>query len=149
MQKLPGSVAAVMITVVVAACGGSTSPAECNASLTTASYVDLESVTGTVTAISFVRGSSTTPASEIIEMAVPGFSVRDTFAIDAETAVFERLGSFAPTATSACQLAVGEQIQSSTGFGDFLPPAGRVSARINSVQSDGQLLHLAQVVILR
>ena len=149
MRKSLTSVTAVVIAVVVAGCGDSTSPAACDDSLTTAPYMDLESVTGTITAMSFVRGSSTTPPSEIIEMEVPGFSVPDSFAIDAETAVFERVGSSAPTATSACRLAIGEQVQTSTGFGDFPAPAGTVSASINSAETDSQLLHLAQIVILR
>jgi hypothetical protein len=63
--------------------------------------------------------------------------------------VFERVGSSTPTATSACRLAIGERLQISGGFGDFLPPAGSVSASINSIESDVQPPRLAQIVILR
>jgi hypothetical protein len=80
--------------------------------------VDLTSLSGTITSISAVQSSSSTGAYQILQLGLPGGETAGPYTVNATTAVFERAGSSTPTAASICRLAVGDEVQVSSGFGD-------------------------------
>lgn len=127
MRASLGVVAVAVIAGAMAACNGSpTSPGRCDDHMT-ASYADVIFVSGTVTSISFVGSLSETRAPEIVHIGIPGSGVTEVFTVTSATAMFERIGTSPPTATSACRIAIGQQVQISSGFGDvgnILPVQG-------------------------
>jgi hypothetical protein len=120
-------VATAMVTGAIAACdGSSTAPARCNVPATTASFADGDQLTGIVTSMILVNGSTAASPTEIVSVDIhdnPDFTIH--FLVNTSTAVFERTASAAPTAASACNLTVGQKVQlpASTfldGFGDYI-----------------------------
>jgi hypothetical protein len=115
-----GAMMIALLAGLVSACDGSpTAPGRCIDHTTSNSYQDLQSVSGTIAAISEVQGSPETTQYQIVKIAVQASALVDDYTVNANTAVFEQIGSQAPTAASICLLAVGQQVQVSTGFGDF------------------------------
>lgn len=129
MRRSLGMPTIVMIAGAIAGCSSSpTSAAQCDGRTTTAAYVDVQSMSGTVTDIAFAADSPATPDAEIVHALIrtidgsPDFTVG--FVVSSSTAVFERTGSSPPVASSACRLARGDQVElpfSLVGFGDVLP----------------------------
>jgi hypothetical protein len=121
----------VMIAGAIGGCSSSpTSAAQCDDRTTTASYVDVQSMSGTVTEIAFATDSSSAPDAEIVHALIrtidgsPDFTIQ--FVVSSATAVFERTGSAPPVASNACRLARGEHVELpfslvTGGFGDMLP----------------------------
>jgi hypothetical protein len=120
-----------MIAGAIAGCSSSpTSAAQCDDRTTTASYVNVQSMSGTLTDIAFATGSSAAPDAEIVHALIrtidgsPDFTIE--FVVSSATAVFERTGSAPPVASNACRLARGDQVELpfslvTGGFGDVLP----------------------------
>ena len=109
-----------IISALVTSCGDSpTAPARCIDHTTSSSYLSLDSITGTITAISRVQGSRATFEYQILQLDATGSQLASSYSVDSNTAVFVRVGTSPPTASSLCSLAVGDEVQVSSGFGDF------------------------------
>ena len=144
MRASAGVMLIVFATGTLAACGNSpTAPEACIDHTTSSSYVELQSIVGTITTLSDVQGSSGTTRYEVIQIGPEGSGAGGIFTVNASTAVFERVGASPPSAASICRLAVGERVQVSTGFGDV----------VDILVSDGSSAPLppllGQIVILR
>ena len=131
MRTTVGLIAMATIVSIIAGCDGSaTAPARCDSHTTTASFADVVSLTGVMISIQSAGGSSSATAAEVVTLRVHGNPDFNTyFTVSDSTAVFERAGGAAPTAASACQLAVGQQVQIpyaflGSGFGDHIPVVG-------------------------
>jgi len=120
-----------MIAGAIAGCSSSpTSAAQCDDHITTASYADVQSMSGIVTEIAVATDSPAVPDAELVHARIrtidgsPDFTIE--FVVSSATAVFERTGSAPPVASNACRLARGDQVELpfsllSGGFGDMLP----------------------------
>jgi hypothetical protein len=127
MRTTSGLIAVAVLAGVIAGCDGSaTSPARCDSRTTTAAFVAGDSLSGVVTSLRFLDGSTEAGTAEIAAVEMngdPNFVI--SFVVGDQTAVFVRAGNGTPQPTNGCHLAVGQRVELpysyfTSGFGDYV-----------------------------